>query len=110
MFNAVKSVVEVSIGASKAVHEVTALHDGVNAYVQPSESLSITKDSNTEYDPSSGLGTFSASYTPSHFQIKFHPDDSVGVSTVVTFNHCFYTIIDKVNDCLLYTSPSPRDG
>ena len=103
LFNAVKSVVEVSIGASKAVHEVTALHDGVNAYVQPSESLSITKDSNTEYDPSSGLGTFSASYTPSHFQIKFHPDDSVGVSTVVTFNHCFYTVLDKVNDPLNLT-------
>ena len=103
LFNTVKSVVEVSIGASKAVHEVTALHDGVNAYVQPSGSLSVTKDSNTEYDPSSGLGTFSASYTASHFEIKFHPDDSVGVSTVVSLNHCFYTTLDKVNDPLNLT-------
>ena len=103
LFNTVKSVVEVSIGASKAVHEITALHDGTNAYVQSSGSLSVTKNSNTEYDPSSGLGTFSASYTASNFQIKFHPDDFVGVSTVVTFNHCFYTILDKVNDPLTLT-------
>jgi len=97
-FNAVKSVVEVSIGASKAIHEVLSLHDGVDAYVQQSGSLSITKGSLTEYDPSVGLGTFSASLSGSNFNIKFHPDDNVGVSTIISLNHAFYTQIDQEND------------
>ena len=71
-FNAVKSVVEVSIGSSKAVSEVLFLHDGSNAYSQRSGSLSLTKDNNTEYDPSSGLGTFGASISGSNFKLEFY--------------------------------------
>ena len=97
-FNAVKSVVEVSIGASKAIHEVLSIHDGVDAYVQQSGSLSITKDSLTEYDPSVGLGTFSADLSGSDFRVKFHPDDVTGISTVISLNHVFYTQIDEEND------------
>ena len=98
LFDTVKSLVEVSIGASKAVHEILALHDGTDAYIQQSQILSVTKDSNTEYDPSVGLGTFSATRTLNNFKLEFHPDNSSGISTVVAFNHCFYTSLDKLND------------
>ena len=100
LFNAIKSVVEVSIGSSKALHEVLSIHDGVDAYVQQSGSLSVSKDSNTEYDPSSGLGTFSASLKSNIFELEFHPDDTSGISTVVSLNHCFYNELDKVNEPL----------
>ena len=97
-FNAIKSIVEVSIGASKAIHEVLSLHDGTDAYIQQSGSLSITKGSFTEYDPSVGLGTFSANLSGSNFSIKFHPDNTTGISTVISLNHAFYTQIDQEND------------
>ena len=97
LFNSVKSVVEVSIGSSKAIYEVLSLHDGTDAYVQQSGSLSITKDSITDYDPSSGLGTFGATLSGSDYKLIFHPDDSSGISTVVSLNHCFYVITDTEN-------------
>ena len=97
LFNAVKSIVEVSIGSSKAIHEVLSIHDGTNAYAQQSGSLSVTKDSITEYDPSSGLGTFGANLSGSNFILNFHPDSSSGISTVVSLNHCFYNITDTEN-------------
>ena len=97
LFDAVKSVVEVSIGSSKSIHEVLFLHDGTDAYSQQSGSLSLTKDSNTEYDSSSGLGTFSANLSGSNFVLQFHPDNTVGVSTVVSLNHCFYKKVDLEN-------------
>ena len=97
LFNAAKSVVEVSIGASKAIHEVLFLHDGVDAYSQQSGSLSVTKDRISEYDPSSGLGTFGASLSGNKFKLEFFPDDMVGITTVVSLNHCFYTKMDIEN-------------
>ena len=97
LFNSVKSTVEVSVGSSKAIHEVLAVHDGTDAYVQQSGSLSVTKDFVSEYDPSSGLGTFSASYSASKFKLLFHPDNSTGISTVVSLNQAFYTFVDTEN-------------
>mgnify|MGYP001196446358 CR=1 FL=1 len=97
LFNSVKSVVEVSIGSSKAIHEVLFLHDGTDAYAQQSGSLSVTKDYISEYDPSSGLGTFGATLSGSNFKLEFHPDNSTGISTVVSLNHCFYTKMDTDN-------------
>jgi hypothetical protein len=110
LFNSIKSVVEVSIGSSKALHEVLAIHDGTDAYVQQSGSLSITKDFNSEYDPSLGLGTFSASYTSNIFELKFHPDNTTGISTVVSLNHCFYNQLDKVNTPLDLTYGGLRES
>ena len=97
LFNSIKSVVEVSIGSSRAVHEVLSIHDGTNAYAQQSGSLSITKDSITDYDPSSGLGTFGATLSGSDYKLIFYPDDLSGISTVVSLNHSFYIITDTEN-------------
>ena len=97
IINAVKTVAEVSIGSSKAVHEALFIHDGTNAYSHQGGSLSVTKDSNSEYDPSIGLGTFGASLSGSSFKIEFYPDETTGISTVVALNHCFYTVLDVEN-------------
>ena len=97
LFNAVKSTVEVSIGSSKAIYEVLSIHDGVDGYVQPSGSLSLTKDKTSEYDSAAGLGTFGARLSGGNFLTEFFPDNEVGVSTVVSFNQCFYTKMDTVN-------------
>ena len=97
LFNSVKSIVEVSIGSSKAIHEILSIHDGVDAYIHQSKFLSVSKNFESEYDPGIGLGTFSASYDAYTFSIKFHPDNLVGVTTVVSLNHCFYTDVDRDN-------------
>ena len=97
LFNAAKSVVEVSIGASKAIHEVLFLHDGTDAYAQQSGSLSISKDYTSEYDPSLGLGTFGATLSGNKFKLQFFPDNVSGVSTVVALNHSIYKEVDLVN-------------
>jgi len=97
LINAVKTVAEVSIGSSKAVHEALFIHDGTNAYAHQAGSLSVTKDYNSEYDPSVGLGTFGASLSGSSFKIEFYPDKTTGISTVVALNHCFYTLVDEEN-------------
>ena len=97
LINAVKTVAEVSIGSSKAIHEALFIHDGINAYSHQAGSLSVTKDYNSEYDPSVGLGTFGASLSGSSFKIEFYPDETTGISTVVALNHCFYTMLDEEN-------------
>ena len=96
-FNAVKSVVEVSIGSSKAVSEVLFLHDGDDAYSQRSGSLSLTKDQNSNFDTSAGLGTFGASISGNDFNLEFYPDNTTGVCTAVALNHCFYALVDSEN-------------
>ena len=91
-FDAIKCNVEVNVGSSKALHQITAMHDGTNAYLQQSQFLA------NNYDSISGLGTFSATYSSSNFEIKFHPEDITEVTTVKTFNQIFYTNIDENND------------
>ena len=95
-FDAIKCNVEVSIGSSTVLHQITATHDGTNAYLQQSPFLSNTPDSIDEY--SVGLGTFSATYSTNKFVIKYHPEDLVGITTIKTFNQVFYTDIDQDND------------
>jgi hypothetical protein len=91
-FDAVKCNVEVSVGSSKALHQITAMHDGTNAYLQQSQFLA------NNYDSILGLGTFSATHTTSDFIVSFHPEDTTGVTTIKTFNQVFYKDIDQNND------------
>ena len=90
-FDAVKCNVEVSAGSSKALHQITAMHDGTNAYLQQSQFLA------NNYDSVLGLGTFGATYTSSNFIVSFHPEDTTGVTTIKTFNQVFYKGIDDIN-------------
>ena len=90
-FDAIKCNVEVSVGSSKALHQITAIHDGSNAYLQQSQFLA------NNYDSVLGLGTFSATHTPSDFIVKFHPEDTTGITSIKTFNQVFYRGIDDDN-------------
>ena len=99
LFNSVKSIVEVSIGSSKAVHEVLSLHDDIDVYVQPAQFLADNSNN-------LGLGTFGGEYDGNNFVVSFYPDDLVGVTTVSIYNECFYKSIDRFNisDSLSYGS------
>ena len=93
LFDSVKSIVEVSVGASKAVHEVLSVHDTNNIFVQPAKFISgvVSPVGNT------GLGTFGGEYEGGNLVVSFYPDDEVGMTTVSILNECFYTGIDALN-------------
>ena len=93
LFDATKSIVQVSVGASNAVHEVLCVHDGTNVFVQPAQFM--TGISSPVGDV--GLGTFGGEYDGNNLIVSFYPDDEVGVTTVSIFNQCMYSGIDRTN-------------
>jgi len=93
LFNATKSIVQVSVGASQAVHEVLSVHDGTNIFVQPAQFM--TGISSPVGDV--GLGTFGGKYDGNNLLVSFYPDDLVGITTVSIFNQCMYSGIDRTN-------------
>ena len=95
LFNTFKSVVEVSIGSSKALHQVYSIHDGTQIFTQPAQFLSV--GSISLFDDNVGLGTFGGVYDSNNIKINFYPDDLTGICTVKTFNQCFYTLNDTEN-------------
>ena len=97
-FNAVKSLVEVSVGSTSALHQIMMVQDETNIYVQQLPFLSVGS--------TNGIGTFGGEYSGSNFILKFYPDSSV-TSTVdiLSFNQCLYTTIDTQN-----TPPSLNYG
>ena len=54
-FNAVKSVIEVSAGSTRALHQVYTMHDQGDVYTQPSPFISVGSTSLS--DSLSGLGS-----------------------------------------------------
>ncbi len=100
-FNSVKSIIQVSCGSTKALHQVMTLHDGNYVYAQQSAFISV--DSNLpnsdyeEYDNTSGIGTFGVGYSGDKFILEFNPDtEFVGAEIkVLSFNQCFYTDVDN---------------
>ena len=93
LFDSAKSIVEVSVGSSKAVHEVLSVHDTNNIFVQPAKFISgvVSPIGNT------GLGTFGGEYEGGNLVVSFYPDDEVGMTTVSIFNECLYTGVDALN-------------
>ena len=97
LFNTFMSVVEVSVGSTKALHQVTSLYDGTNVYVQQGPILS--SDGSGAYSEYGGIGTFGGNIDSTDFILNFHPDeefldDSIQVSS---FNKAFYIDVDTVN-------------
>jgi hypothetical protein len=89
-FNAVKSLVEVSIGSTSALHQIMLVQDQNNIYVQQLPFLSVGSVS--------GIGTFGGEYSGSDFILKFYPDPSVTSEvSILAFNQCLYTISDRQN-------------
>ena len=97
LFNANKSIVEVSVGSTRAVHQLMMTHDGTDVYVESGPILSNAGD--VEIDTRLGIGTFGAEYDSSDFVLKFYPEsefitDNIQVSSL---NKVFYTETDFDN-------------
>tara|TARA_R100001082_G_scaffold40502_1_gene21435 strand:- start:10224 stop:23180 length:12957 start_codon:yes stop_codon:yes gene_type:complete len=96
-FNASHSVVEVSVGSTRAIHQITMNHDTTDVYTQSGPILSNAGD--IEVDTRLGIGTFEGVYDSADFVLKFHPEpefigDNIQVSS---FNKILYTLVDSVN-------------
>jgi len=91
IFDSLKSLVEVSIGSTKSIHQVLLIHDNSNIYSQQSAFLSIGS--------TSGIGTFGGEYSGSNFSLKFYPDAGIiDDIKILSFSECFYTEVDFIND------------
>jgi hypothetical protein len=89
-FNAVKSLVEVSVGSTTALHQIMLVQDETNIYVQQSPFLSVGS--------TNGIGTFGGEYSGSNFILKFYPDPTVTSNVdILAFNQCLYTTLDTQN-------------
>jgi len=89
-FNAVKSLIKISVGSTSALHQIMVVQDTANVYIQQSPFLSIGS--------TNGIGTFGAEYLGNNFILKFYPNSSITSKIdVLSFNQCLYTILDDVN-------------
>ena len=97
LFNASKSIVQVSMGSSKALHQVMMLFDGTDVYTQQLPFLSVDTTVNT-LDTLSGIGTFGGEVSGSNFILKFYPDDQSQEIDIEVLNKSLYTELDVSND------------
>ena len=96
LFNSSKSLVQVSIGSSKALHQVMMIFDGSDVYTQQLPFLSVDTTDNT-LDSLSGIGTFGGEVSGSNLILKFYPDNQNQQIDIETFSKVFYNEIDVVN-------------
>ena len=96
LFDASESTIQVSIGQTKALHQVSLLHDGLNIYVQQSQFISA--GSTDTFDTFVGLGTFGGNYTATDVELIFYPDPDIsGNVDIISLNECVYSIVDIDN-------------
>jgi hypothetical protein len=89
-FNAVKSIVEVSVGSTSALHQIMLVQDETNIYVQQSPFLSGVS--------TNGIGTFGGEYSGDNFILKFYPEPTITSKVnILAFNQCLYTTLDTQN-------------
>ena len=96
LFNASKSVVQVSVGSSKALHQVMMIFDGTDVYTQQLPFLSVDTTVNT-LDTLSGIGTFDGEISGSNLILKFYPDDQTQQTDIEIFSKSLYTGTDTLN-------------
>ena len=104
LFNSVKSVIEVSIGSTKALHQVMVVHNSDGVYMNQLPFLSasgiLPNTSIEEYDNILGIGTFGVNFDSSNnFLLKFYPDAFFNSSDiqVSALNLCIYSDVDALN-------------
>ena len=102
LFNSAKSLVEVSVGSTKALHQVTTIYNETNVYTQLGPILSVPDalpNPGSGIGTNTGIGTFGAYYDSTNFILDFHPDDEFIASEiqVSSFNTLFYTKVDYLN-------------
>jgi len=95
-FNAVKSLVEISVGSTSALHQIMLVQDETNIYVQQSpyfQSRVLSSVGSTN-----GIGTFGGEYSGSNFILKFYPEPTITSEVnILAFNQCLYTTLDTQN-------------
>ena len=96
LFNASKSVVQVSAGSTKALHQVMLLSDGTDVYTQQLPFLSVGTTSIS--DTASGIGTFDGEISGSNLILKFYPDDQTQQTDIEIFSKSLYTGTDVLNN------------
>ena len=100
LFNASKSLIQVSIGSTKALHQVLLIDEGSDVYTQQLPFLSVSND-DSELDDASGIGTFGGEISGSDLILKFFPDaNQTGQIDIEIFSKSFYSLIDVVNEPL----------
>ena len=105
LFDSAKSLIEVSIGSTKAIHQIMMVQDASDVYVQQSPLLSISGIST--FDSALGIGTFGGNNSGSEFELTFYPDSEYSSDNIVlsSFSQCFYKELDIAN-----TPPSLEYG
>jgi hypothetical protein len=97
IFNASKSFVEVSIGSTKALHQVLTIHDNTNVYTHQLPFLSVA--TTDEFDTVAGVGTFGGDFDGDNLLLTFYPDsDQTGNIDISVFSKSLYTTIDIANE------------
>ena len=97
LFNASKSVVQVSIGSSKALHQVMMIFDETDVYTQQLPFLSVDTTNNT-LDTLSGIGTFGGEVSGNNLLLNFYPDNQNQQIDIEIFSKSFYSALDVSNE------------
>ena len=103
-FNASRSIIEVTTGSVKSLHQVMMIFDNNDVFVQQSPFLSASvdqyPDNSFEYfDDVTGIGTFGGTQTVSECVLKFYPNtDQNSLIELISFDKLFYTLNDLNND------------
>ena len=103
IFDSARSLVEVSIGSTKSIHQIMMVQDTTDIYIQQYSLLSIGSTSG-ESTPL-GVGTFGGEYSGDDVLVKFYPDSNfTGDIKINSFSECLYTTVDLINQApnLLY--------
>jgi hypothetical protein len=99
LFNASKSLIQVSIGSTKALHQVMMVSDQTDVYTQQLPFLSASNDD--VLDDAAGIGTFGGEISGSNLMLKFFPDaNQTGQIDIEVFSKSFYSEVDTVNEPL----------
>ena len=104
LFNSVKSIIEVSVGSTKALHQVLTVQDTGSVYTNSLPFLSVNgtipNTSIEEYDNILGIGTFGSNFDSNDFTLKFYPDPTFNSDyiQVSALNLCIYNKVDIVNE------------
>lgn len=88
----VKSIVNVSVGATSAIHQVLLTNSNVLSAANITELPFVSVGTTT------GLGTFGASYSGSNVVLEFYPIPSLtGNYNIKSYNELLYTLNDTAN-------------
>ena len=96
LFDSSKSIVQVSAGATKALHQVLMLFDGIDVYTQQLPFLSAS--TSDTFDDAVGIGTFGGEISGNDILLKFYPDDQNQEIDIEILNTSIYRELDILND------------